>query len=206
MITINLLPENIRDNILYSKKNRNVLKYIRRVIVVCLLFLSSFVILYFFLSSSNSFFLKDIKESEEVIKSNQDVLDNAKGMNNRLKIIEKIKKDYKYWSKLNYILNRITPAGVKVSSLEFEDKNMSTAEDPSKKSSASDKNAMKLVGYAKTKNDVGIFRDILARQDGFKMVNIDNIKEDDSPDAGNAKNSFTISFVLEDAAIEKGTK
>jgi len=57
-----------------------------------------------------------------------------------------------------------------------------------------------------TKNDVGIFRDALVKQNGFIVVNIENIKEDDSLDIGTAKNNFTISFVLDDNAIKKGAK
>lgn len=206
MITINLLPEDIRENIAYSKKNLNVLRYIRIVIIACLLFLSSFGILYYSLSSNNNFFLKNIKESEAIIKNDKVLLDDAKGMKDKIKVIEKIKKEYKYWSKLNYIFNRITPAGIKVSSLELEDKSMTTVEDTTKKNATSGNSKMKLIGYAKTKNDVGIFRDIIAQQDGFKVVNIDNIKEDNSSNAGAAKNNFTISFVLEDSAIKKEAK
>jgi len=157
MITINLLPEDIRENIVYSKKNRTVLKYIRILVIVCVLLIASFGILYFFLSSSNGFFLKNIEESEAAIQKDQGILDDAKGLKSRIKTIEKVKKDYIYWSKFNYIMRNSTPEGVFVSSLEFEDKNMSTADDPSKKSSITDKNKLKLIGYAVTKNDVGIF-------------------------------------------------
>lgn len=200
MITINLLPEDIRENVAYSKKNRNLLKYIRIVIIVCLLFLSSFAVLYFFLFTSNNFFLKDIKESEAVIKKDQGVLDEAKAMKSRIKIIEKIKKDYKYWSKLDYILNRTTPVGIKTVSLEFDERNASTT-----KESTSNVNKMKLVGYAKTKNDVGIYRDALAQQSGFKTINIESIIEE-TPDAGGILNKFTISFTIEEATLKKDKK
>jgi len=204
MITINLLPEEIRENIVYSKKNLVVLKYIKVVIIACILFLSSFTILYFAISASNALFKKQMKESDVVIQKDQKFLDDAKSIQARTQIVEKIKKDYKYWSKLDYILNRITPAGIKVSSLEFEDKNMSTVADVTKKTTNTKNSKMKITGYSKTKNDVGLFRDILAAQNGFKMVNIDDIKEDNS--VNGASNSFTISFILEDSAIKKEAK
>ncbi|MCL4387304.1 hypothetical protein M1307_02825, partial [Patescibacteria group bacterium] len=57
-----------------------------------------------------------------------------------------------------------------------------------------------------SKNDIGVFRDALAKQNGFTMVNVENIKEDASPPVGTAKNNFTISFVLDSNVIKKGAK
>jgi Tfp pilus assembly protein PilN len=169
------------------------------------LFISSFGILFFSLSSNNDFFLKDIEESESAIKREQSVLDDAKSLKSRIKTIEKVKKDYIYWSKFDYIMRSSTPEGVYLTSLEFDDKNMSTADDLTKKM-ASSKNKIKLIGYGRTKNDIGIFRDALAKQTGFLIVNIENIKVDDSPDIGTAKNNFTMSFILDDNVIKKGEK
>ncbi len=200
MININLLPEEIRNNIEYSKQNKQLLKYFRMLIIACLLFLISFAFLYVFLIKSNNFFLENIKKSEKSINGYQDVLGEAKKLNEKVQIVENIKKNYRFWSKLNYTLNRVVPAGLYIEKLEPSDGSKLLSAEKNT-SSDNDNTKMKIMGFAKTKNDIGLFRDALASQDGFKTVNIDLVKEVES-----GKNSFSITLFLNKSAVEKGKK
>ncbi|RJO61876.1 hypothetical protein C4544_01645 [candidate division WS5 bacterium] len=200
MININLLPEEIRENIDYSKKNKKLLKYFRTLIVMCLLFLSAFIFFYVFLMQNNSYFLKKIKESEENISEYQGVFDEAKKLDEKVKAIEKIKDKYRFWSKLNYALNRTVPEGLYIQALEPLDKSLLI---PNEKNivTQSDNIKMKITGYSKTKNDIGLFRDALSAQEGLKIVNVETAKEDVP-----GKNNFSITLFLNKTALEKGEK
>lgn len=204
MININLLPEDIREDISYSKKNLKVLKYIRIILVLCILLLSSFVLLYVFLLSNNKFFLGNIKESEGSLAKYQDVFTDAQKLQGRINSIEKIKKDYNYWSKLNYIFSKTVPEGIYLTSVEFEDKSMTTVGNGNK-GTPTKNNKIIVNGRAKTKEDIGVFRDGLSSQSGFEMVNIESVKEDDQA-TSSAKNSFILSFILKDDVLKKGKK
>ena len=198
MININLLPEEIRDNIEYSKKNKRLLKYFRMLIIACFFFLISFAFLYIFLIKNNNFFLENIKKSEASINDYQDVLNDAQELNGKVKAIEDIKNNYRFWSKLNYTLNKVVPEGLYIEKLEPSDtSNLSPSE---KDISSNDVNTkIKIIGFSKTKKDIGLFRDALASQNGFKSVNIELAKEVDP-----GKNNFSITFFLNKKAIEKG--
>lgn len=189
MITINLLPEELRENITFSKKNRKLLKTVKAVVIICLLVVVSLVICGVFLFGSNQFFLNNISESEKTISSYQPVVDEAKVLKDKVKSVQKIKGSYKYWTKFNYILGKNTPAGVYLATLNTQ----------------SDK--ITITGYAKTKNDVGIFRDALEKSGDFSEVNIDSIKETGNPAAqGTNVNSFSMNMKIGRDATNKGAK
>lgn len=200
MININLLPEEIRENIDYSKKNKKLLKYFRTLIVMCLLFLSSFAFFYVFLTKNNNYFLEKIKESENNINEYKSVFDDAKKLDEKVKVIEKIKENYHFWSKLNYALNRTVPGGLYIETLEPLDKSLLI---PSEKNivAKNDNIKFKITGYSKTKNDIGLFRDALSDQEGLQIVNVETAKED-TP----GKNGFSITLFLNKTAVEKGKK
>lgn len=189
MITINLLPEDLRENITFSKKNRKLVKTVKAVVVLCSLLLVSLIICGVFLFGSNSFFLSSISESEKTISNYQPIVDKAKLLKDKVKSAQKIKENYKYWSKFDYILGKNTPAGVYLATLNTQ----------------SDK--ITITGYTKTKNDVGIFRDALEKSGAFSSVNIDSIKETGDPVTQGANaNSFSMNMKIEKEATNKGEK
>ena len=203
MIEINLLPEAIRENIAYSKNNRKVLGYVKILIIIGILVTASFGVLYTALAINNVFFLKSIRQSDIAISKYQDALEEAKGLEARIASIGKIKKDYKYWSKFNYAIEKSTPTGVYLSGVKLEDQNAAVTD----KSGPKDmKILVKVSGYAATKNDVGLLRDSLAKKEGFKTVNVESVKEEDDPTDGKRKNGFNISFVIMKEAVQKGDK
>lgn len=187
MITINLLPEDLRENIIFSKKNRSLIRLLKVVIILCILLLVSIVICGVFLITSNQFFLKEIKESNAIIEDYKPIIDSAKKMEEKTKSIEKIKSSYKYWTKFNYILGIDTPPGAYLATLE-------TQEDK-----------LKLTGYAKTKNDVGLLRDTMEQSGSFENVNIDLVREVPDPLNPLANiNTFSMNMKITKSATSKG--
>lgn len=176
MLTINLLPEYLRENINFSKKNGRVLMLLRAVIILCILIITSFLILGASLVSSNSFFKKEVAESEKVISGYKPVVEEKKKIEEKAKSIEKIRGSYKYFSKFNLYIDKNTPEGVYISTLETQG------------------DILKVSGYAQTKEVVGIFRDALEKTDAFSDVKVESIKETTDPaKEGTTANSFTIS-------------
>lgn len=188
MLTINLLPEDLRDNIIFSKKNRKVLGLLKVVIILCLLVIVSFFIIGASLINSNSFFVKEIAESNEVIDGYKPVIDEKKKIENKANSIEKIRSSYKYFSKFNYIMGKSTPMGVYISTLETQN------------------DTLKIMGFAKTKNDIGIFRDTLEQTDAFSDVRVESVKEATDPaKEGTTANNFTINANMSSDATNRGT-
>ncbi len=189
MITINLLPEELRENITFSKKNRKLLKIVKAGVILCGLLLISLVFCGVFLESSNRFFLASISESEKTISGYQPVVDEAKSLKDKVKIVQKIKGSYQYWSKFDYILSKNTPAGMYLSTLETQS------------------GQLKITGFSKSKNDVGMFRDALEKSDAFSNVSVDSIKEVSDPgNQASTVNNFVMSMKIEKNATSKGTK
>jgi len=189
MITINLLPEDIRENIDFSRKNKKLIGHGKIVILLCFFTIVSFVICGAFLINSNQFFSKEISESSHIIDGYKPVIEQKKMVEENTKSIGKIRSGYEYFTKFNYILNQNTPEGVYLGTLETQD------------------NTLKITGYAKAKNDIGIFRDALENADAFSNVNIESIKETDDPsNQAVTVNSFVIDANLESSATSKGGK
>jgi len=201
MISVNLLPEEIRENIAYSKKNIKTLAYVRMLITFCILLIVSFGVCFSFQYMSNNFYLKSIKDTEKVIAGYKGDFNKAKSLQEKIKIIEKIKKDYKYWSKVNYALTRVTPEGLYISELTAEQK-ANTANTKTTESTDTNTN-MKITGLSKEKTEVGMFRDSLENLEGFSKVTIVSIKQE-ADEKGVLKNKFVITVSVDKKATEKG--
>lgn len=201
MISVNLLPEEIRENIAYSKKNVKTLAYVRMLIIFCILLLVSFGVCFGFQLMSNNYYLKSIKETESIIAGYKGDFDEAKNLQERIKTIEGIKKNYKYWSKVNYAFFRVTPEGLYITELAVEEKVKSADAKTEEKPDA--KTNIKITGLSKGKTEVGMFRDSLANLEGFSQVSIVSIKEE-VDDKGVLKNKFIINVSIDKKATEKG--
>ncbi len=187
MIQVNLLPEEIRENINFSKKNRKVLNLLKMISILCLFILAGFLIIGASLLSSSSFFKKAISESTDTLRSYQPSIDEKENIENKGVIVANIRKNYRYWTKFNYILAENTPQGIYLSTVANKNK------------------TLQIEGYAKTKNDVGIFRDALGKSSAFSNVNIESIKEVPDPLNQNLQvNDFIMTMALENAATNQG--
>ena len=179
MITINLLPAGFREELDYSKKNKQLLYYLYTLVALCLLLVASFILSDVFLKRSNSFFLNEIEASKRDISSYQSTLDDAKDLKARVNDLGKIKAGYMYWSKFDQVLLTLCPPGVYISSIETVSGNA------------------KIVGYGKTKNDVALFQTLLAGYPGFSLVNLEGIKEvNDSENLDVKSQNFQITMKI----------
>lgn len=187
MITINLLPEDLKENISFSRKNKTTLRYLKVVVLLCLFALVAFLICGASLLNSNRFFLKEIDESSTVIDNYRPIVEEKKKIEDKAKSIDKIRLGYKYFTKFDLYLEKNTPEGIYLSTVETQN------------------DTLKISGYAKVKNDIGLFRDALEDTDAFSNVNIDSIKETDDPvKQGTTVNIFTMNTKLENGATSKG--
>ncbi|MEK7447272.1 MAG: PilN domain-containing protein, partial [Patescibacteria group bacterium] len=201
MISVNLLPEEIRENISYSKKNIKTLAYVRMLIIFAALLISAFGVCFGFLLISNNYYLKSIKETETVIAGYKDNLNEAKTLQEKIKTIDKIKKDYKYWSKINYALSRVTPEGLYITDFVVEEKSKAAAANTQQDQNT--KENIKITGVAKDKEVVGIFRDSLESLEGLSQVTVVSIKQE-ADAKGVIKNKFVINVFVDKKATEKG--
>ncbi len=188
MISINLLPEDIRENISYSRKNSHLIRHIKLISILSLLIVISFVLCAVFLKEDNSFFQDKIDASQTVINSYNPVVQKAQKLNQVASSIEKIKNNYQYWSKFDAYLGATVPEGIYLDTIE-ENQDM-----------------MKVTGFAKTKNDIGIFRDALEKTGVFKNVNLKNITEQVGNNNNSIINSFEINMTMTQAATGGGLR
>ncbi len=187
MISINLLPEELRENIQFSKKNRKILNLLKVISMLCLFILAGYLIIGASLLSSDSFFKKAISESEDTIRSYQPSINEKENIENKGRIVSQIRTNYKFWTKFNYILAEYTPQGIYLSTVTNQN------------------NKLAIEGYARTKNDVGVFRDALEKTPAFSNVNIESIKEISDPENQNLLvNDFAMTMTLQNAATSQG--
>ncbi len=187
MISINLLPEDIRENIGYSRKNGHLLRHIKLLSMLSLLIVVSFVVCAVFLRESNSFFQNKIAESTQTINSYNPVVSKAHKLEQDTKNIQKIKNSYKYWSKFNAYLNNNVPEGIFLDDVEQNE------------------GKLRITGYAQSKNTVGLFRDALEKSGAFSGVNINSVSEQTDP-AGSQKtlNLFQMDMNITNEATDAG--
>lgn len=160
---------------------------VKAVIILCIFTLASFVICWIALINSNNFFLNEVKESDMVINDYKPVIEQQKKIENKLNSVEKIKANYKYWTKFNMYLYENVPKGIYLSFVNTTD------------------DIVNIDGYAMTKNDIGLFRDAIENTDAFSQVNIESIKETDDPtQEGRTVNLFNIKAKLQTEATSKG--
>lgn len=186
MININLLPEDLRENIIYSKRNKKMINYAKVVIILCLFVLASFVIFGVSLINSNNFFLKNIEESNQIVDKYQPVIQKKKKFEDKATSAQKIRDSYKYWSKFDYILWENTPTGLYLATVESQGDNL------------------KVTGYSLNKSSIGMLRDALEKSGAFSQVNIESIKETVDPIAiGRTVNTFNMSMKMTSEATGK---
>jgi|GEM_PF-1391776 len=201
MITINLIPEDAKDNIEFSKKNLKMLKYVYALIFLAILLISSFAVCYIFLSRANTFFLAQVSESKATIEGYNDVLNKSKNLEERIKSTEKIKSNYKYWTNLNYILRSLSPNGIYLTTLVFEDSASMSKASRTAATQEKEPQNMTITGYAENKKTIGLFRDALESTDEIVTADIQSISETPDPLGGTSArnvNLFVIKIVLED--------
>lgn len=160
---INLLSEDIREGISYSKKNHAIVSYLMLEVILGVLLVLSFLIAAYFLKSNNSFFLSERGKSQVVIDSYGELFSEAKSLEGRIQSAAQIKKGYNYWSKFNIALNRLTPASVFLGTVEKQE------------------SLIKISGYAQSKKDAVSYLDLLKASNLFGSVDVDSIKEVDNP-------------------------
>ncbi len=183
---INFLPEQIREGLIYSKRNRRIVNYLGFQITLALLILLSFLIANFYLASNNQFFITQKEKSQQVIDSYGDLLHDAKKLEERISSIEKIKKDYDYWTKFNYALDYLTPESVFLGTVEKQD------------------SVIKMSGYARTKKDAVDFLDLLKVSKLFSSTNVESIKTVDhpsNPNSGVKVENFNFTLRLTEGAL-----
>jgi len=188
MIKINLLPEGIREDIEYAKKNRQTASYVYLSIILAILLVLAFGMSYFFLSRSNGYFIERLKENQESIAEYQQVSTEAKELEGRLSSINKIKGDYKYWSKFNALIWNLLPTDAYINTIE----------------NSTDNDIIKITGFAKTKKAVGEFQKALEADAAFSIENIETIAR--TPEVVRSDlevESFVITLYLEKGAINE---
>lgn len=203
MITINLMPEKLKENIDYSKKNRQAAKYFSVLILFGFLLAVSFITCFVFLKRTDVFYRENISDSEAVISGYNKTVQGAKNLKEKVDSIEKIKRDYKYWTGLNKIFMELSPASVYITILELEEdinvaKKAKTADSRSAKK-------IKITGYSKDKKTVGLFRDALEGTDEIVKADIQSVTKVPVDSENLLPNFFTIDVVLDEGAFKNNT-
>jgi len=181
MIDINLIPPNIKEEIRLSKANRKTLGYFWKsffiTLFICTLFVSAHIYFTYELSSK----IPKQKKAEEKLEEYAQTEAKAKSATQKINKIKKIDDSRYIWSNLLTEVEKITPANVKVLTMNL---------DSEKKSRAS------LRGSTLTKKDVADFRTILESSNYFEFVDIDNTQNN-----GDTEN-FDISLTISESALK----
>lgn len=154
--------------------------------MLSVLLIASFVLCMVFLGQSNQFFQEKVSDSQVEIDSYQPVVSKAHKLEEDVGSIQKIKNNYQYWSKFNAYLGATVPQGIYLDRIEENE------------------GALKITGYAKTKSDVGIFRDALEKTGAFSNVNISSVSGASDQVSGAPVNNFVMDMTMTKDATDKG--
>ncbi len=179
MATINLLPQELKEGIYYSRKNIKAIRRLWLVLVFLLILVLVFFALYRLLSTDLSSVKKEVAYEEENIKSYGDLEKEAKKLSERLEIIGKIEDNYPYFSKILTEITSLMPPNSNLTSIEVFKDNTQRA---------------KITGLADTKRAVAIFREALENSPHFSYVDIETIVFDRDR---TQKEKFTIFLTIE---------
>lgn len=182
MYSLNLLPPQIKQEINFSKKNAKIIKYLTTSLSVLVITLSLFVGLALAIYNEKNIAELEKTSARESIELKKEVQEKANDFSDRLSLIKKLKAARTDWNAILAALAENTPTGIQIESVTFTTK---------------EKTRAKISGFARSDQDVALFKDLLAEAEYFSYVDIESVSESGKPAAGGGSSkSFSISLSL----------
>lgn len=181
MININLLPPQIKEDILYSKRNAILRKILNKVILLLLFFILTFSLTYVFLKNKINILQKNIKKEEESLKPFGTLEEDAKKLKKKLDSIKKIEENYPFWTIFFDEIGIKMPNNIILSEII---------------ASKEENERVEIKGSAQTKQSIAIFRKTLEESEKFENIDIETISK------GEQEEVFTIKLSLKRGALK----
>ncbi len=189
MIKLNLLPPEIKEEILYSKKNAKIYNSLIELLggfIILLIFIGT---VWFVSYSTKRVLVFSKTVAEKQAASWGGVEKDAKDFSNRLVLVEKINKDKINWKIFFEEISKSTPNNVKLTSYDIV---------------SSNKSRVNFNGFATSSTDISRFRELLSKSAIFEFVDIENMSAATDPIDSTRKGlTFRITTGLKLAEVKK---
>jgi len=188
MISTNLLPPEIKEEISQTKKNREVLSLFSRMI-----FMTGFIALLIF--SLNYFMEYQRKEAAKKAFETQKIVSDygtlerdAKKIADRIKAIKNISENTYTWLKTLNELQAVIPEGTSLDTFKVDTTSKTTRG--------------QITGKAQSQRDIAALRDAMDKSSKFEFVDIDLSQTQTDPSTKATRQVFAISFSLTKEALK----
>jgi len=187
MISVNLLPPEIKNDIAASKQNAGALKNLYTLLSIIFISALFFGGLYYYFQKELSTQKNIYNQKSQTVQKYSTVEESAKRVAEKIDTIKKISNDGSRWTGVIEEINKIVPAGITLNSIKID---------------TSNKIRGTITGYASSKNIVAAFRDAVDKSNKFQYVDIENSTTQQDPVTKREVESFTITFSLESGALK----
>lgn len=183
MIRLNLLPPEVKEQIDYSHKNAQLYQILVQSLAVIFGVLACMFVIGFIVWNNRQIAEETRSDAfVQLSKLKQTEID-AKELNARLNLIDKIRKDKLNWTKIFTEIANNTPSGVRLNGFDFTN---------------AQKDRVTFGGFAGTAGDVGTYREQLSKSALFKFVDVESLTASDDPSDGTRQGfTFRITFSLD---------
>ena len=163
MININLLPPQIKEDILYSKRNAVLKKILNKIIFLLIFFILVFSITYILLLNKINLLQVDTRKEEENLKSFGSLEENAGKLKEKLDQIKKIEEEYPHWTTfLDELYSKMPSDIIYMSEIT---------------ASKEESDRIEIKGSSTTKQSIANFRKALEESDKFENIDIETIAQ-----------------------------
>lgn len=188
MGNINLLPKNIKDDIIQSKANKKALRHLLKSIFWILAAGAIIAICWFYYTVQINGISDLIEKRNMSINRYQDIESKSQNISERLETISRIDKQLNNWSPLITELQNIMPNGVYLSSVKIN---------------SDTKNRSEITGFAETKSTVASLRNLLEASEKFEFVDIEQSTTSEDSVTKKEMENFILSFALAKGALDE---
>lgn len=181
MNSINLLPQNLKEQYESSKKNRVLRNLLLGTIFVSITMVGILVVGNAFLSIRYKAVVDELKEKEESVKDHGTLESDAAALNERLEAAKKVIDKKVFFSSALGQIWQSMPEQVYIQQIEMDTDTATRG---------------KIIGSAENKSVIANFLLLLEDSDEFEYVDLEITQRTTDAFLGVEKENFTISFVL----------
>lgn len=180
MIRLNLLPDEIKKEIEFAKKNAVLLQYLYIIFAVLVCFVGLIFSLSFVLYTQKSVAQDQVSLAQLQIDEQSSKITQAQDLDSRLQIVNLIRKDNVDWQYVFSEIARVTPNNVQIDSF----------------TSPTSTDKARITGKADSEQGVVALKENMATSPLFSFVDIESIVQGSAANQGRELKAFTISYKL----------
>jgi Tfp pilus assembly protein PilN len=187
MISANLLPPEVKDEIAQTKENRALVGYILLAALIFVLTLTVFLASWYYFSDS-------LETSQRLLTTKQSengkygaISEKSRALAKRITTIKSIDANTNTWSGVITEIQKVMPSGAYLVSVKID---------------SDSKVRGQISGIAASKQIVASLRDSLEKSSKFQYVDIDSSRTEVNTQTQKDEENFTLSFSLEKGALK----